>query len=104
MKKIILILTLLVSLSGFSQSEDYYYETYLYDQYKREKEHIMLSMVGSFGMGLVTGRDYYYSRDNLTLSTSCFAFGISGYSIYKLIKLKREINKWERSKSKKETE
>jgi hypothetical protein len=107
MKKILLILTLLISINGFSQSqtnEDYYYETYLYDQYKREKEHIMLSIVGSFGMGFMSGRDYYYSKDNLSLTTSCFSFGISTYSIYKLIKLNKEIKKWERSKSKKETE
>ncbi len=105
MKKILLILILFTSISGFSQTQqDYYYETYIYEEYKKEKERMILSTVGSLGVGIMAGRDYHYSKDNLSLTTTCFSFSISGYSIYKLIKLKREINKWEKSKSKKETE
>jgi hypothetical protein len=100
MKHLITILLLMISLSSFSQSrdQDYYYEEYLYEQYKLEKSRLIWGMVGSAGMGVMSIRSYTIYGDQVSIITSGFGFIISGYSIYKLVKLNREIKEWEKSK------
>lgn len=100
MKKLLLVIITLVSLSSYSQSnQDYYYEQYVYEQYKLEKNRLLWGIVGSAGMGVMSIKTYTTYGDQVSIITSGFGFTISGYSIYKLIKLKREIKDIEKKKS-----
>ena len=101
MKKILTIVLLISTLSCFSQisnDEDYYYETYLYEQYRLEKQRLVWTIVGSTAIGLMGGRDYIKYGNNYNIYTSGFSFTISGYSVYKLITLKKEIKDYQKSK------
>lgn len=96
MKKILILLSLLISLSSFSQvkqdtiTHQHYKYNYIDDQIRYEKNKLMWTLVGGLAYGGIGAYNYYRNGNQsyLFLNTG-LSVTVSLHSIYKLTRLKK---------------